>query len=131
MQCSYVCVGLSSVCWVWQMVWPRICSVSPRVVNLYLVRTPTQVCLVCNKRYAKQIAFHPGFATQIAFVYPQLYLGNSDCLLNQPVKAIDEPYCGDYIVNQASEQCDCGFNATCDDPCCDAANCNLISGTIV
>ncbi|XP_075250009.1 coagulation factor X-activating enzyme heavy chain-like [Convolutriloba macropyga] len=57
-----------------------------------------------------------------------LQTGSASCLHNEPTKTIDAPYCGDYIVNQASEQCDCGSNDTCEDPCCHAENCTFVTG---
>ncbi|XP_063713752.1 zinc metalloproteinase leucurolysin-B-like [Symsagittifera roscoffensis] len=53
---------------------------------------------------------------------------NSMCLHNEPTKHIEKGYCGDYIVNgEDGEECDCGNEATCDDPCCHASNCSLVT----
>ncbi|XP_063723928.1 zinc metalloproteinase-disintegrin-like isoform X2 [Symsagittifera roscoffensis] len=56
--------------------------------------------------------------------------GPSFCLLNEPVKNIEAAYCGDYIVNQASEECDCGDPETCEDPCCNSRRCTLKQGAL-
>ncbi len=57
-----------------------------------------------------------------------LQSGAVECLHDQPAATLEEPFCGDYLVNQDSEQCDCGSVQTCEDPCCDAATCKLVQG---
>ncbi|XP_075265049.1 zinc metalloproteinase-disintegrin-like crotastatin [Convolutriloba macropyga] len=54
--------------------------------------------------------------------------GSAMCLHNEPSIQVDAPYCGDYLVNQASEQCDCGSVHTCEDPCCNPRDCTLREG---
>ncbi|XP_075240279.1 zinc metalloproteinase-disintegrin-like daborhagin-K [Convolutriloba macropyga] len=56
-----------------------------------------------------------------------LTTGNSQCLHNEPTKNMDAPYCGDYIVNQEWEECDCGSGDRCEDICCDDVTCKLES----
>ena len=54
------------------------------------------------------------------------------CLHNEPTKHIEKGYCGDYIVNgEDGEECDCGNEATCDDSCCHASNCSLVTGGMI
>ena len=59
-----------------------------------------------------------------------LDIGSAICLHNDPAMTVDAPFCGDYMVNQDSEQCDCGSVDTCEDPCCHPENCTLKEGNV-
>lgn len=46
------------------------------------------------------------------------------CLKNQPSKLFDSSTCGNGFL-EADEQCDCGPEEFCDNPCCDSKTCQL------
>ncbi|XP_043499071.1 uncharacterized protein LOC122522245 isoform X2 [Polistes fuscatus] len=50
--------------------------------------------------------------------------GMDYCLRNKPQKLFDSPICGNGFV-EPGEQCDCGLEEKCDNPCCDATTCML------
>uniref|UniRef100_A0A1X7VG30 Peptidase M12B domain-containing protein n=1 Tax=Amphimedon queenslandica TaxID=400682 RepID=A0A1X7VG30_AMPQE len=55
--------------------------------------------------------------------------GNSDlnrCLGNSPTTIVGTARCGNGI-REPGETCDCGSLADCDDPCCNATTCELVS----
>ncbi|KAK0162405.1 hypothetical protein PV327_006185 [Microctonus hyperodae] len=52
--------------------------------------------------------------------------GMDYCLRNKPTKLFDSPICGNGFV-ESGEQCDCGLEENCDNPCCNATTCMLHS----
>nr|XP_050862590.1 uncharacterized protein LOC127069525 [Vespula vulgaris] len=50
--------------------------------------------------------------------------GMDYCLRNKPQKLFDSPICGNGFV-EPGEQCDCGLEEKCDNPCCNATTCML------
>ncbi|KAK2583790.1 hypothetical protein KPH14_009691 [Odynerus spinipes] len=50
--------------------------------------------------------------------------GMDYCLRNKPRKLFDSPMCGNGFV-EPGEQCDCGLEEKCDNPCCNATTCML------
>lgn len=52
--------------------------------------------------------------------------GMDYCLRNKPEKLFDSPVCGNGFV-EPGEQCDCGLPHRCDNPCCNATSCMLLS----
>ncbi|KAM8870277.1 disintegrin and metalloproteinase domain-containing protein 12 isoform 7-T7 [Spinachia spinachia] len=55
--------------------------------------------------------------------------GGGMCLFNvpQPDGLLGGPRCGNLYV-ETGEQCDCGLLQECEDPCCNASTCHLVSG---
>ncbi|XP_037308930.2 disintegrin and metalloproteinase domain-containing protein 12 isoform X2 [Pungitius pungitius] len=55
--------------------------------------------------------------------------GGGMCLFNvpQPDRLLGGPRCGNLYV-ETGEQCDCGLLEECEDPCCNASTCQLVSG---
>ncbi|KAL6488498.1 hypothetical protein MHYP_G00022390 [Metynnis hypsauchen] len=55
--------------------------------------------------------------------------GGGMCLFNvpQPEKLLGGPRCGNLYVEKG-EECDCGLLDECNDPCCNASTCKLVSG---
>ncbi|XP_073969535.1 uncharacterized protein isoform X3 [Rhodnius prolixus] len=52
--------------------------------------------------------------------------GMDYCLKNKPERLFDSPVCGNGFV-EAGEQCDCGLEDRCNNPCCNATRCMLYS----
>ena len=52
--------------------------------------------------------------------------GMDYCLRNKPQKLFDSPICGNGFV-EPGEQCDCGLQENCDNPCCNVTTCMLHS----
>ncbi|KAB7497042.1 Disintegrin and metalloproteinase domain-containing protein 12 [Armadillidium nasatum] len=48
------------------------------------------------------------------------------CLRNKPTSLFDSPVCGNGFV-EAGEQCDCGLEEHCNNPCCNSSTCMLFS----
>ncbi|XP_071168228.1 zinc metalloproteinase-disintegrin-like BmMP [Mytilus edulis] len=53
-------------------------------------------------------------------------IGLDYCLKNIPEQLFDAPYCGNGFVEDG-EECDCGLPQTCDNKCCNASSCKLLS----
>lgn len=53
--------------------------------------------------------------------------GGDRCLFNVPTNLVDNPRCGNEIV-EGNEACDCGSPERCRDSCCNAATCQLATG---
>ncbi|KAA0703351.1 Disintegrin and metalloproteinase domain-containing protein 12 [Triplophysa tibetana] len=55
--------------------------------------------------------------------------GGGMCLFNipQPGSLLGGPRCGNLYVEK-EEECDCGLLDECNDPCCNASTCKLVSG---
>lgn len=58
-----------------------------------------------------------------------LLQGGGMCLFNvpQPESLLGGPRCGNLYL-EPGEECDCGLLQECDDPCCNASSCQLVSG---
>ncbi|NXY81039.1 ADAM9 protein, partial [Alcedo cyanopectus] len=56
--------------------------------------------------------------------------GGGNCLRNPPKTSnvYKEPVCGNNVVDN-NEECDCGKQKECTNPCCDAATCKLTPGS--
>ncbi|XP_014230939.1 disintegrin and metalloproteinase domain-containing protein 33 isoform X2 [Trichogramma pretiosum] len=50
--------------------------------------------------------------------------GMDYCLRNKPTRLLEAPICGNGFV-EPGEQCDCGLEENCDNPCCDPLTCML------
>ncbi|KAL7306094.1 hypothetical protein TKK_0001547 [Trichogramma kaykai] len=50
--------------------------------------------------------------------------GMDYCLRNKPTRLLEAPICGNGFV-EPGEQCDCGLEENCDNPCCDPFTCML------
>ncbi|XP_068585947.1 disintegrin and metalloproteinase domain-containing protein 15 isoform X2 [Cebidichthys violaceus] len=55
--------------------------------------------------------------------------GGGMCLFNIPTpdRLLGGPRCGNLYV-ETGEECDCGLVEECEDPCCNASTCRLVSG---
>ena len=49
------------------------------------------------------------------------------CLFNKPSTMVKDPVCGNG-VREGKEECDCGSQLECTDPCCNPNTCQLASG---
>ncbi|XP_040202022.1 LOW QUALITY PROTEIN: zinc metalloproteinase-disintegrin-like bothrojarin-1 [Rana temporaria] len=54
-----------------------------------------------------------------------------ECLMNKPKigRFISPPFCGNNLIENG-EQCDCGAEKECTNPCCDASTCKLRAGAV-
>ncbi|CAG2200967.1 Zinc metalloproteinase-disintegrin-like bothrojarin-1,Zinc metalloproteinase-disintegrin-like TSV-DM,Disintegrin and metalloproteinase domain-containing protein 12,Disintegrin and metalloproteinase domain-containing protein 9 [Mytilus edulis] len=53
-------------------------------------------------------------------------IGLDYCLKNIPEQLFDAPYCGNGFVEEG-EECDCGLPQICNNKCCNASSCKLLS----
>lgn len=55
--------------------------------------------------------------------------GMDYCLKNKPRNLFGTSVCGNGFV-EFGEQCDCGLEENCKNPCCDAASCTLVANAV-
>ncbi|XP_078455641.1 disintegrin and metalloproteinase domain-containing protein 9-like [Lampetra planeri] len=90
---------------------PCQCTTNPCIMNAGLVDPPPTAFSECSTSDFENLI---------------LVQRGGSCLLNVPTpnEEFRQPVCGDSIVDKG-EECDCGSQKECNNPCCEASTCKL------